>query len=342
MTEEGIYLFLNALDVDTSKIRKSKATRGEWLSLVCPLAFHTHHDGIDTRPSFFVSINEEGHSFYNCFGCSEKAKRLISLLHNIWLMSGEYPHKAAKIYTQYELHDSDINAELTEYCDIWDTFEQRKIDPLPQKVLSKYQLLYDNVNVCTKYLKKRGVSSDIWEKCKVRRDGVNNTLIFPFTNILGEIYVLRVRTIINKKIWTVSTSVKEFSDIIFPTIREVGVFFGMELVDFSKPVVIVEAPIDAMRLMSLGLYNVVASGTSMITSEQVRAVCADSIVLGFDMDLAGQKARKRVLKYIGEDIVVSDLDWGIVDKKNAEPCKDGADLICKEDLIKVLKNKITY
>ena len=78
-----------------------------------------------------------------------------------------------------------------------------------------------------------------------------------------------------KKIWTVSTSVKEFSDIIFPTIREVGVFFGMELVDFSKPVVIVEAPIDAMRLMSLGLYNVVASGTSMITSEQVRAVCAD-------------------------------------------------------------------
>lgn len=343
MTEEGIYLFLSALGIDTSKIKKSND--GKWLSMICPIAFHTHHYGEDKHPSFFISIADEGPSFYNCFGCSDQGRQLIRLLQNMWLMTGDYPHLAAKIYTQYEIHDLE-EEKLFEYIDIWDTYKPLKKEPLPEKVIDKYPLLQTvftkNALNCKKYLLSRGIPENIWSSCKVRYDVEKNNLVFPFTNILGEVYMLRVRSIAEKKIWTISQSIPEFSDVQFPTIRDVGIFFGMEFVDFSKAVIIVEAPIDGMRLKALGCSNVVASGTSMITYEQVHSICSESIIMGFDNDLAGEKARKRVLKYIGEDIIVSDLKWSLVNSIKEKPCKDAAELVCKKDLIKVLKNKITY
>lgn len=342
MTEEGIYLFLQTLAIDTDKIKKSK----DWLMMTCPLAFHTHEGGKDNHPSFFISIAEDRPSVWHCFGCTEKPRSLIALLHDFWLMTGKYPYDAANIYSQYETHSESDGFDKIIYTDIWNNYSPRAVDPLPfNDVISKFPTLQStnsaNAKKCKEYLRSRGIADHIFNMCKVRYDGGLN-LVFPFTDIMNDIYILRMRNIVKKKIWTVTSSPTKFSDIDFPTIKDAGVFFGMELVDFSRPIMIVEAPISAMRLMTLGCFNVMASGTSMITRTQVRAVFSDSIVSGFDADVAGRKANKRVKNMIGNDIILSEVDWSIVNDGCGKPCNDPGDLLNKKDLIKVLRNKKTY
>lgn len=341
MTEEGLRIFLQSLAIDTSDIKRYK----NWLMLTCPLAFHTHGSGVDSHPSFFISISEQHPSVWHCFGCTDKPSGLIKLLHNIWLMTGEYPKEAAHIYTQYEIIADDESIEKIIYSDIWNNYKPKKVNKLPPQVLTKFPLLsrVNNINTrrCKEYLQSRGIGSHIWNMCGIRYDGRDN-LIFPFTNILGEIYMLRVRKTYTKQIWSITSTPTRFTNVDFPTIRDVGIFFGMHLVDFSKPVLLVEAEIDAMRLMSLGCFNVMASGTCMITPIQIKSIFADSVVLGYDADVAGRKAHKRIKDFIDREIILHELTWDIVLSKDGQPCKDAGDLTRKEDLIKVLKNKKTY
>ncbi|MGC8718293.1 MAG: hypothetical protein ACP5RW_09890 [bacterium] len=80
---------------------KNFKTYNKWVSCDCPLSRWTHKGGTDKKPSFNVSISNEGSSIYYCYTCSDKYRPLTQLLHFYWNASGEYPEEAAKILSKY-------------------------------------------------------------------------------------------------------------------------------------------------------------------------------------------------------------------------------------------------
>ena len=341
MNVDGIKKMLMELGVDPGEIEDTG--RG-WVNCPCPLAPFTHASGADSRPSFGVSISDTRHSVYYCFGCTPKPRVLPNLLHETWVASGAYPTEAAHVYMQHEIHEEDESVDVTDTMVQYT--EQPQINPLPSSVLLLYPLLQEARSPEATHLRHflkhiRGVDEWWAYRCRVRHDPLSKTLVFPMTDTQGRIYVLRERSRLEKRIWTVSPKLAGMPHLKFPKLKHVGAWFGMEYVDWSKPVILVEGELDALRLMTLGWYNVIASATSSVTDAQIKALVADSLLLGYDADKGGRYAHRRILDTLNGASNVHLLDWSQVNKADGHPCKDAGDLVDAESMWTVLRNPKT-
>jgi len=338
MNREGIQRFLRALGADMDTLVDSG--RG-WLNCACPLAPYLHSSGEDEHPSFGVSISDDGWSVYYCFACSDEAKPLSWLLHNIWLMSGKYPWEAAREYIRWEVHESEKKKPVVP--DVWVAPKPRRLTPLPGKVLRKFPLLQGakgfEARRCRDFLEQRGIPGYIQNFCGLRYFEEMQALAFPLTDINGNIYVLRVRRRKKKWIRTVSPKMVGFPWMRFPSLKkDVGAWFGMHLVDWSRPVMLVEGEGDCLRLLSLGYFNVIASATSSVTDRQINALTADTLILGYDADAAGEHACRRIVDMVEGRATLLKADWSLAEKEPGIACKDAGDLPSEEQLQVVLSS----
>lgn len=339
MTRDGIVEFLLQLGVDHDKIDIPEG-RG-WVNSPCPMAMYMHGAGLDERPSFGISINDEGSSVYYCFGCTQDARPLSRLLHNMWLMTGDYPHAAADVFVIREIHERRRPRKIP--TPDWGE-RHVPLGPLPQKVLKNYRLLHEaedfEARRCREWLvEERGVPTWVQNLCRLRYDSDRSAVIFPLTDLNGFVYLLRSRSRKKKAIYTISPTVAGFPDMKFPSLkRDRGVWFGMFLADWSQRIMLVEGELDAMRLMALGYMNVIASATSQVTDKQLDALAGDVYILGYDNDKAGDHATRRVVDRLGARCACFRADWGKAHKKNGKPCKDAGDLPNTEELEKVLRS----
>ncbi|NCU31821.1 MAG: toprim domain-containing protein [Candidatus Moranbacteria bacterium] len=109
-------------------------------------------------------------------------------------------------------------------------------------------------------------------------------------------------------------------------------FFGMEHLDITKPVVVVEGAFDVLRLKTLGMKNVIGThGGISHKSDKLNRLKNLSVISGFDADEPGLKFHKALERFFGKPI--RRLDWSLVG------CKDPGELKTKEDLQEVLKNQ---
>jgi 5S rRNA maturation endonuclease (ribonuclease M5) len=333
LNEDGIVRFLIELGVDSSEIRVKK----KWVSCKCPLAPYTHSSGEDKHPSFGISINPDGLSAYYCFGCSPEGKGLGWLLHNMWLMSGEYPTEAAKAYIKYENVADEHDVFIP---DDWD-LERKEITPIPGFALKRFPLLQNSSNYeanrCKHYLEMtRGVPIWVQNLCGVRHSPEHQALVFPLTDVNGDVYCLRVRSRKEKRIWTATAEWMEIPNYHFSTVHDIGAWFGMHLIDWSRPVMLVEGEIDAMKVKSFGFFNVIASATSSVSEKQLQALAGGTYIAGYDADESGKKATKRIAKYLGNKATIFSADWSIIKKSDGKPCKDAGDLEDESQLNRVL------
>jgi DNA primase len=118
----------------------------------------------------------------------------------------------------------------------------------------------------------------------------------------------------------------------FARLKDVGVWFGLHLIDWKKPVMLVEGEFDTARIFTLGFRNVVGSATSSVTEAQIDAIQSDTIILGYDPDKAGQKAHQRIKDRVGGKAIIRVADWGIADRH------DGGALRSRDELKKVMEN----
>ena len=318
-------------------------TTGEWVNAPCPLAPWTHSGGADTRPSFGVRINNEGVSHYYCFGCMPEGRTIDWLLHTWFVATGRYPIRAAKIFGREEYHyfegDEEVNLKAT---DVWDIPEGALpiLDPLSVKVTRQYKLLQSGTGFearrCREYLEGRGIPTYIANYAGVRYDKHNRTLIFPMTDRRGRIFLLRARSRLAKKMWTINPKKAGFPDMKFPRLRDVGVWFGMWLVDWKKPVWAVEGELDALRLMALGEFNVVASATSSVSDSQIdNLLMARTVILGYDADKGGDRAVSRI-KHRGDGrSVLYQVDWKEVGRKDPGELESKAELVEVKSSLKI-------
>jgi len=336
MRDDAVAHFLLALGVEESTIREGN--RG-WINSPCPLGPYLHESGADTRPSFGIWANEDHRSSYFCFGCSPKPKHIGWLLHNMWVLTGEYPTEAAEIYSKYENHELGEEKTLEPFDAFKDWQPKAALEPLELSVLRGFPILQGakgfEARRVSEYLEiERGIPERIQNMCRLRYNDHKSTIVFPMTNKEGDVFLLRERSRKAKRIWTVSPEVAGCPEKTFPKLRDVGAWFGMHLAVWTEPVMLVEGELDAMRLMSLGYMNAISSATTSVTDAQLDTLVAPTLILGFDADKAGTNACKRVASYIGGKAVMYRADWSIVD------CKDPGDLQGKEELRTVLSNLV--
>lgn len=338
MQSIAIKRFLIALGVDESEIQE----REGYINAPCPLAPWTHGGGVDSHPSFGIKISNKSRSFYWCFGCSPEAVRLAGLLHRVWLLTGRYPYKAAEILTEHEVYKK--NKEKTpEPIDEW-ADARKKEKPLSGPVLRNYPLLQTasgyEAKRCRDYFRSRGISEQIFNRCGVRYNPHRSTLIYPLTDHSDKIFVLREKSRKTRESWTVSPKLAGFPDMKFSTLRYVGAWFGMGLVLWDKPVMVVEGAEDAMRAASLGFLNTIGSLTASVTDAQIDALLrARVLYLGYDSDVGGSFAHRRITDRIGKRVEIYELNWATAKKKDGNFCKDPGDLPNEDELSFVLSAK---
>jgi DNA primase len=132
--------------------------------------------------------------------------------------------------------------------------------------------------------------------------------------------------------------VSQPTQILYPNLSEVGVWFNMMMADWSAPIMVVEGELDCMRLINLGFMNVVASCTSSVTDAQIDSLTAETVILGFDSDKAGEHACARVRDRLRGRVAMYRAEWLLAMKSEGVPCKDPGDLPNKEALNKVMSN----
>jgi hypothetical protein len=355
MHEDSIIRLLMTLGTEYADIVRS----GDWVNAPCPLAPWAHAGGADTRPSFGVRVSGDEVSYYYCFGCTPQGQRLDWLLHNIFIMSGRYPWPAAKIFRVEENHyfegDEHRKPRKPDVWDSWSKEDEDFINPLPHEVLQEYDILQfghdKEASRCRRWLiEDRLIPEYVANLYKVRYDSLNDALIFPLTDRKGDVFLLRSRSVKQKSIWTISPKLAGYPNLVFPKLRDSGVWFGMWLVDWEKPVMAVEAEVDVLRLAALGKYNVIASATSSVSASQIKTLLmARTVVLGYDADKAGKQAHRRVKDVArsqgGSEIL--EVDWSVGRKhkqfrkdKSDLKCKDAGDLESKVELYKVLRKAL--
>lgn len=345
MIERSIRRFLIELGVDPHSIVSERG----WVNSPCPMAPYMHRTGQDERPSFGVRINDEGISHYYCFGCTPEGRGLHWLLHNFFIMDGAYPHDAAKVFANEEIISEEDEFDIAEFKDhflnLLEDDKKAEIKPIPYKVLNQYPLLQiaegPGVQKANDYLKGRRIPLWTAHLLKVRVDPEYGNLIFPLTDVEGNIFTLRVRSISEKRMWTVSPEVAGYPDLKFSDIKRTGAMFGLWQVSMRKPLLTVEGELDALMSIAYGFHNTVASSTSSISNAQIDSLQSKNMKLGFDADKAGGFATRRVKDRVGKKAMLERLDWSIIPKEGSEDgCKDPCDILIQEDFDLVLNNPI--
>lgn len=247
MNEQGIHNLLRALGVDDA------ITKGEWVVSRCPL----HND---SNPSFSVRVEGKGSSFFHCFGCDEGGS-LTRLIHSFWISNKAYPRRAARIVAGNEsMMDTD------ELAGVKCRFEKVRVkpEPIPDKVVKHYPLILNHCRSfegkrCREFLNGRGISDESIDTLRVRFAADHQAVVFAHTNKYGRVFALRARSRKAKRIYSISKEVAERDTGLtlkeFPSKRDAGYWFGIHLIDWAKPVALVEGecfPSDTELLTTKG------------------------------------------------------------------------------------------
>jgi DNA primase len=218
---------------------------------------------------------------------------------------------------------------------LWDNPPQQVIS-VPSYIVNSFPLIFKcnthQARRAISYLREdRGITESVIKRFGVRFCDVNNAILFPYTDSMGEVLCLKARVPFTKKMFSLTPDLLGHPWLSFPSIQVSGAFFGMHLVRWEDPVTVVEGEIDMLRLASLGCENVLSAGTCTLSGRQIDSLHGVNYRIGLDSDLAGKKGSTKAVNMLrGRGVLVSTLDWSLVD------CKDPGDLKDEQQLNVVL------
>lgn len=306
----------------------------EWVNICCPFAGFRHKSGKDSHPSFGISYG--GHSFFKCYTCSHDALPLISLPFILWLNGNPYMHDAVKFILDNEPIDDDVDKIPTNtvVSDLpLNPFAEKAVKTfIPQEIIDIFPSVLQHKNELSYLVDRRLINLITLLEYKVKCDPIKNLIIFPLTNHKGDIKVLRARRWRDKKLFTISPGLFGMEGVEFPSLAKDGVWFGLHRAKIREPVVLVESEIDALRLSTLGYTNSIASCSSNVTAKQLSNIQNKVIILGYDSDLAGEKATKHICNFYNDKIIYK-INWDLVGRK------DAGDVVDKEEMDFLMERK---
>jgi DNA primase len=190
------------------------------------------------------------------------------------------------------------------------------------------------INIKDYLINVRGISLATIAEMEIRYNKQRNLIIFPLTDIRGNIQVLRARVCdINTKVmFTISP--KQFGDrYALPTIRDSGACFGLNKITVDKPAIIVESETDCLLLKTYGFNNVIATTSASFSKTQIYSIPSPNLWVGFDNDDAGRRATKKLID-ISNGKLVHVINW-----ENAGG-KDPGDAENRLDIVRAINKKV--
>jgi len=298
---------------------KLKKRGANYLGL-CP--FHG-----EKTPSFTVSPAKE---IYKCFGCGKSGNTITFLMEHEKLSYVEALKWLAGRYN-VEVQETEVSEEVKQQQQAADSLYI--INGFAQKFFAEQ--LFDTEegqNIALSYLEERGFNEAIIKKFQLgynpqARNGFVNAalkqqynadllvrsglvvnrydeladnyrgrIIFPVHNNTGKIIGFGARVIgkadkAPKYINTPENEIYIKSKILY------GVYFARQSIDRNDECLLVEGYTDVISLHQAGVENVVASGGTSLTTEQLRLVkkYTNNLTIIYDGDSAGIKAALRGL-----------------------------------------------
>ncbi len=312
--------------------------RGSSYWACCPF----HHE---KTPSFIIN---EADQYYHCFGCGESGDviKFVCELENIDFMDAvKLLAEKAGLQMPQTGFDNQKTVELKRKRDTvlkimndcahfyLDNLNSGKAEAhveyilkreIPANIVRTFGLGASlNYTDLPKFLLAKGYSKqDIIDSGAVNEvdgrltDAQGGRLIYPVINAMDEVVAFGGR-VLKKTEFAKYKNTKE--TILFnksKTLYNINLLKRLRKTQTIKEVIMVEGYMDTISLYQAGFKNVVASMGTSLTQEQARLVkrYADTVLISYDGDGAGQKANMRgleILKSEGLNVKVVPLPEGL-------------------------------
>lgn len=318
-TIQQITNHIDIIDVVGEFVKLKK--RGTNYLGLCP--FHN-----EKSPSFTVSPAKE---IYKCFGCGKsgntigfimehekysyvEALRWLAARYNIEIEETESsPEQKLQNQTADSLYAINHFAQKFFTTQLTDTEEGKNVAlsylqerGFRETIIQKFQIGYspDNKEALTKVLIENQFNPEILPKTGLVALRSNNELadnyrgriIFPIHNNSGKVIGFGARVIgkadrAPKYINTPENEIYSKSKILY------GSYFARQAIDKANECLLVEGYTDVVSLHQAGIENVVASGGTSLTNDQLRLIkkYTSNLTIIYDGDSAGIKAALRGL-----------------------------------------------
>jgi len=317
-TIQQILSRIDIIDIISSFVKLKK--RGSNYLGLCP--FHN-----EKTPSFTVSPSKE---IYKCFGCGRSGNSISFLMEHEKYSYVEALRWLANKYN-VEIEETETSPEVKQQLLLADSLYA--INNFAQKYFTDVLFNTDEgQDVGLSYLKQRGFREEIIKKFQLgfnpsSRDDFAKTaiasqfnidylqksglvtirdekpldnyrgrIIFPVHNQSGKVLGFGARLIKNndkapKYINTPENEIYIKSKILY------GSYFARLAIDKADECLLVEGYTDVVALHQAGIENVVASGGTSLTTDQLRLVkkYTSNLTIIYDGDTAGVKAALRGL-----------------------------------------------
>ena len=247
------------------------AQRGDEVQGYCPM-HKTRTGREDHNPSWWINTVTGAHI---CFSCGYKG--------NVYTLVGDlkgidYFDARDFVNQQAELPISSLMKRIKELPEY--------IAPADEIGMSEARLAV-YTDVPDKELKKRFLTRTAVDAYSVKWDEKNEAWILPIRN--ADTYDLVG--------WQEKGAKGRFFRNQPVGVKKSKTVFGVETIKEDVPLLVVESPLDAVRLASLG-YNAVATFGAILSEDQGKIMRrASQIVAAFDNDDAGKKASEQMLGF---------------------------------------------
>ncbi len=309
---------IDIIDIIDSFV-KLKRRGANYLGL-CP--FHN-----EKSPSFTVSPSKE---IYKCFGCGKSGNAITFVMEHEKYSYVEALRWLADRYN-IEVKEKETSPEFKVQQQVSESLFI--INKFGQEFFSDYLLKKEEgINVGLSYLKERGFREDIIQKFELGynpeardifaqaalemqynkdlliksglvvsrdtglQDNYRGRIIFPIHNQSGKVMGFGARLIRKndkapKYINTPENEIYVKSKILY------GLWFARQAIDKAEECLLVEGYTDVVSLHQAGVENVVASGGTSLTPDQLRLIkkYTPNLTILYDGDDAGIKAALRGL-----------------------------------------------
>jgi len=277
----------------------------------CPMAPWLHERGVDKRPSFGVSINDRGHSKYNCFSCKIGGHDLKMLVWQWEELSGKkLPEEMWDwLFTTeiLELDESEDDPFAPEAC-------APAHDTLPESFWTPF------AGSVPRYLLNRGISLDTARTWGLGHDKARKRLMFPIRNENGELVGMMGRK--------TSSAVPGPKYVTLSGVKKGRYLYGENLIVRGDSVILVEGTMDVLHVWENGQPDVRGIFGSTLTKEQALTLVrwGKDVVFFLDNDIAGIKGTLKGIKLLEGRVPV----WAV---KYPEDKKEPTDFDASELMV---------
>lgn len=269
--------------------------RNGWLVCPCPFSEFFHKGGRDRNPSFFVKINSEGYSGFNCFTCHQKGG-LTHFFSKLGNLRGE------------DYNNLSIRVLLEETPDMFEAWDDKKVDEEKMLPLDKtiHFRIYPSVlkePEALEYLAGRDISIETMEMLELRYDPDEKRILFPVFDYFKNLYGFTGRAIFEQKGKKTVAKVKDYLGL-----KKERLLLGEQFVN-NKPILVVEGLFALANMYELAVDDFctpVATMGSRLSRSQANLLIDHDLPVYFlyDNDIAGRQGLfgvydKKADKFLG-------------------------------------------